>query len=102
MIVYVLFVHKQSVSNRKVCIIIIKNKKLKTQKKTFCGLFEVVFFWFFREGFLGGFFIANPDSRPGPSYASPQWTRPAAPRGTQATVPRQIQSEHKRLSAVSV
>ncbi len=58
MIVYVLFVHKKSVTKRKVCIIFIKNKKIKkTPKKIFCG-------------FLGGFFfgwvlfIANPAPRP--------------------------------------
>jgi hypothetical protein len=46
MIVYVLFVHKKSVSKRKVCIIFIRNKKIvkKPQKKTFL------------VGFLGGFF----------------------------------------------
>jgi hypothetical protein len=54
MIVYVLFIHKKSVSKRKVCIIFIKNTK-KNKKKHFSGFFKVVF-W----GFLGGFFIANP------------------------------------------
>jgi hypothetical protein len=45
MIVYVLFVHKKSVSKRKVCDIFIENKKLKkTQKITFL------------VGFLSGFF----------------------------------------------
>jgi hypothetical protein len=45
MIVYVLFVHKKSVSKRKVCIIFIKNKiKIKNPKK---NIFS---------GFLGGFF----------------------------------------------
>jgi hypothetical protein len=35
MIAYVLFVHKKSVSKRKVCIIFIKNKKnLKNPEKT--------------------------------------------------------------------
>jgi hypothetical protein len=57
MIVYVLFVHKKSVSKRKVCIIFIKNLKFKkTQKKTF---FVVFFRWVF-WGFFGWFFIANP------------------------------------------
>ncbi len=49
MIVYVLFVHKKSVSKRKVCIVFIKNKKLKKPKKTFLV-------GFFRWVFLGGFF----------------------------------------------
>jgi uncharacterized membrane protein YfcA len=44
MIVYVLFVHKKSVSKRKVCIIFIKNSKFKKPPKTFL------------VGFLGGFF----------------------------------------------
>jgi hypothetical protein len=44
MIVYVLFVHKKSVSKRKVCIIFIKNKKLKKkQKNIFNGFFKVGF-----------------------------------------------------------
>jgi hypothetical protein len=55
--VYVLFVHKKSVSKRKVCIIFIQYLKFKkTQKNTFM--------WIFYVGFLGGFFgwvfIANP------------------------------------------
>jgi hypothetical protein len=33
MIVFVLFVHKKSVSKRKVCIIFIKNKKFKKAQK---------------------------------------------------------------------
>ncbi len=63
MIVYVLFVHKKSVSKRKVCIIFIKKVKIKkkNKKKTFLvgflGGFLGGFFW---VGFLGGFFIANP------------------------------------------
>jgi hypothetical protein len=56
MIVYVLFVHKKSVSQRKVCIIFTKKIKIKKiPKKTFVVGFLGVFF-----GFLGGFFIANP------------------------------------------
>jgi uncharacterized membrane protein YfcA len=52
MIVYVLFVHKKSVSKRKVCIIFIKNKKFKKNpKKTFLVVFLGGFF-----GFLGRFF----------------------------------------------
>jgi uncharacterized membrane protein YfcA len=52
MIVYVLFVHKKSVSKRKVCIIFIKNKKFKkTQKKP-----KKTFLVGFLGGFLGGFF----------------------------------------------
>jgi hypothetical protein len=55
MIVYVLFVHKKSVSKRKVCVIFIKNKNLKNPKKTFVvgflGVFFVFFWWVF---------IANP------------------------------------------
>ncbi len=49
MIVYVLFVHKKSVSLRKVCIIFIKKLKIiknpKTPKKTYLGGFLCVFFW---------------------------------------------------------
>jgi uncharacterized membrane protein YfcA len=67
MIVYVLFVHKKSVSKRKVCIIFIKNKKFKkNQKKTFLVGFLGGFF-----GVLGGFFIANPGARPSWSASSP-------------------------------
>jgi hypothetical protein len=55
MIVYVLFVHKKSVSKRKVCIIFIKNKKFK-KKNIFSGFFRWVFVWVFWVGF----FIANP------------------------------------------
>jgi hypothetical protein len=61
MIVCVLFVHKKSVSKRKVCIIFIKNKK---------NLFLVGFLGVFFGVFLGGFFIANPVPRsipPAPS-----------------------------------
>jgi hypothetical protein len=57
MIVYVLFVHKKSVSKRKVCIIFIKKKNLKNPKKTK----KPILMGFFRWVFLGGFFIANPD-----------------------------------------
>ncbi len=68
MIVYVLFVHKKSVSKRKVCIIFIKNKKnyKKPKKKHFSGFFKVDFL-----GFLGGFFIANPGYRRTRSYCPP-------------------------------
>jgi hypothetical protein len=53
MIVYVLFVHKKSVSKRKVCIIFIKNKNLKNQKnKTFLVGFLGGFLRFFGVGFL--------------------------------------------------
>jgi hypothetical protein len=57
MIVYVLFVHKKSVSKRKVCIIFIKNlkKNKKTKKNIFSG-----FLGGFLGFFFGGFFIANP------------------------------------------
>jgi hypothetical protein len=60
MIVYVLFVHKKSVSKRKVCIIFlkIKNLKAKKNKKPIFNGFLGGFFW---VGFFGGFFIANPD-----------------------------------------
>jgi hypothetical protein len=64
MIFYVLFVHKKSVSKRKVCIIFIKNlnkKKTKKPQKTFL----VGFLGIFWGGFLGGFFIANPGPRTG-------------------------------------
>jgi hypothetical protein len=57
MIVYVLFVHKKSVSKRKVCIIFIKNLNLKNQKKTFLVGFFMWVFWV-------GFFIANPAFSP--------------------------------------
>ncbi len=65
MIVYYLFVHKKSVSKRNVCIIFIKNKKVKKnpKKPTFSGFFRWIF-WvflgFFGWVFLGGFFNANP------------------------------------------
>jgi hypothetical protein len=56
MIVYVLFVHKKSVSKRKVCIIFIKNKKNKKIKKNilvvFLGGFFCIFCGFFWVGFL--------------------------------------------------
>ncbi len=48
--VYVLFVHKKSVSKRKVCIILIKNKKFKKTKKK--HNFSVFFRWVFLGGFL--------------------------------------------------
>ncbi len=48
LIVYVLFVHKKSVSKRKICIIFIKNEKLKKNPKNpkthiFSGVFWVGF-----------------------------------------------------------
>jgi hypothetical protein len=50
MIVYVFFVHKKSVSKRKVCIIFIKNEKFKKKPK---NPFLVGFFrWVFWVGFL--------------------------------------------------
>ncbi len=53
MIVYVLFVHKKSVSKRKVCIIFIKNLKLKkNSKKTKKPIFSGFFRWVFLVGFL--------------------------------------------------
>jgi hypothetical protein len=55
MIVYVLFVHKKSVSKRKVCIIFITNSKFNPKKNIFSG-----FLGGFFGVFLGGFFIANP------------------------------------------
>ncbi len=54
MIVYVLFIHKKSVSKRKVNIIFIK--KLKIKKKTTKKTFLVGFFRWVFLGFLGGFF----------------------------------------------
>jgi hypothetical protein len=59
MIFYVLFVHRKSVSKRKVCIIFIKIKKnLKKQKK---NIFSRFFRWVFLGGFfLGGFFNCQP------------------------------------------
>jgi hypothetical protein len=58
MIVYVLFIHKKSVSKRKVCIIFKKIflKKSKNAKK---NNFNGFFLWFFGL-FWVGFFIANP------------------------------------------
>ncbi len=53
MIVYVLFVHKKSVSKRKVCIL--KKKKIKNLKKPKKPLFSGFFMWvfgFFWVGFL--------------------------------------------------
>jgi hypothetical protein len=50
MIVYVLFVHKKSVSKRKVCISFIKNKKFKKNPKN-------PFLWFFWVGFFGWVFL---------------------------------------------
>ncbi len=62
MIVYYLFVHKKSVSKRKVCINFIKNLQFKKTKKKqkkniFSGFFLVGFFGYFWVGFLGGFLM---------------------------------------------
>jgi hypothetical protein len=57
MIVYVLFVHKKSVSQRKVCIIFIK--RLKTKKKTQKNIFSAFFRWFFWF-FVGWVFYCQP------------------------------------------
>jgi hypothetical protein len=58
MIVYVLFVHKKSVSERKVCNIFIKNIKFKkTQKSPFLVGFFRCFFGFFFGGFFGWVFL---------------------------------------------
>ncbi len=73
MIVYVLFVHKKSVSKRKVCIIFIKNSK-KNKNNNFLVGFLGGFWGFFVWGFLGGFFIANPDSRPLTSTTCRRWS----------------------------
>jgi hypothetical protein len=54
MVVYVLFVHKKLVSKRKVCIIYIKNLKLKKTKNPIISGFLGGFFW---VGFLGGFLL---------------------------------------------
>ncbi len=55
-IVYVLFVHKKSVSKRKVCFIFIKLKEQKKpQKKIFSGFLGVFCFVF-----LGGLFYCQP------------------------------------------
>jgi len=82
MIVYVLFVHKKSVSKRKVCIIFIKNSKLKkNKKKTFlvgflCGFFCGGFFmwglfgWVFLFGFFGWVFYWQP-CQGGAGWAGP-------------------------------
>jgi hypothetical protein len=63
MIVYVIFVHKKSVSKRKVCIIFIKNLKFKkpkknNNKKTFYWIFG--FFVVFWGGFFGWVFYFQP------------------------------------------
>jgi hypothetical protein len=73
MIVYVLFVHKKSVSKRKVCIIFKKNfknqkkTKKKPKKNIFCG-FLGGFFGFFWVGFFGWVFYCHPDTNPILSY----------------------------------
>jgi hypothetical protein len=59
MIVCVLFVHKKSVSKKKICIIFIKNKKFTKSPK---NPFLVSFFrWFF--GFCGWVFYCQPWSK---------------------------------------
>ncbi len=45
MIVYVLFVHKKSVTKRKVCIIFIKNEKLKKNQKPQKKPKKIHFLW---------------------------------------------------------
>jgi hypothetical protein len=79
MIAFVFYVHKKSVSKRKVGIIFIKNKKFKKTKK---NTFLVGFFRCFFGFFLGGFFIANPAwrrrRRPLTRPSSRRWeTRPS-------------------------
>ncbi len=71
MIIYILFVHKKSVSKRKVCIIFIKNKKFKkTQKSIFSGALRWVFlcgFFFYCQPCL----LSLPLTRPGaPPFAA--------------------------------
>jgi hypothetical protein len=56
MIFYYLFVHKKSVSKRKVCINFTKNLQLKKPQKTNKKKFEWVFLGGFFGFFLGGFF----------------------------------------------
>jgi hypothetical protein len=56
MIFYYLFVHKKSVSKRKVCINFTKNLQFKKPKKTNKKKFEWVFLGGFFGFFLGGFF----------------------------------------------
>jgi hypothetical protein len=56
MIVYVLFIHKKSVSKRKVRIIFIKKLKFKKTQKAKKKTFLMVFWGF--SGWV--FFIANP------------------------------------------
>jgi hypothetical protein len=64
MIDYVLFVHKKSVSKKKVCIIFIKNLKFrKNAKKHFWWVFYVVF-WVFLGGFFGWVFWVGFYSQP--------------------------------------
>ncbi len=62
-LICVLFVHKKSVSKRKVCIIFIKNKKLKKKTKNSFSVGGWGWVRWFFLGFLGGFFIANPGAR---------------------------------------
>jgi hypothetical protein len=79
MIVYVLFVHKKSVSKRKVCIIFTKNKKFKKTPKKPKKPILVGFLGGFFGFFFVGFFIANPVLRtratclppPAPASATP-------------------------------
>jgi hypothetical protein len=76
-LIYVLFVHKKSVSKRKNGIIFIKNLNFKKTQKNILGVFLSGFFW---VGFLDGFFIANPASTaqfsgPVPGCCSPNQQR---------------------------
>jgi hypothetical protein len=57
MIVYVLFVHKKSISKRKVCIIFIKNLKFEKPQKT---PKKKHFWWVFLGGFFGWVFYCQP------------------------------------------
>jgi hypothetical protein len=88
MIVYVLFVHKKSVSKRKVCIIFIKNLNFKKPKKTF---FVGFFRWDFWVGFLDGFYYCQP------------CLQPAAHQALQADEPQHfVQPSPSRLLARQV
>jgi hypothetical protein len=84
MIVYVLFVHKKSVSKRKVCIIFIKYFKfIKPKKPIFSGFFQV--------GFFGRVFYCQP------------CLQPAAHQALQADEPQHlVQPPSSRLLARQV
>jgi hypothetical protein len=64
MIVCVIFVHKKSVSKRKVCIIFIKNLKFKKSKKPIIVGFLGGIFGFFLVGFLLPTLARGPGSCP--------------------------------------